>query len=230
MRPNLLKRKLTANVEEREYKWITSKSIHPSIHPLPCCFCYTKPKPMEAKLLHSLVIKPPLPTTLTLTKHSTTVNYPIFSPCRRKQLKFDPISSSSSSSSNTDESRVPDSNSLPRPQITPPPETVEVRFRRRSKRRSRQQRDDDDNGDRRVAKAAEKAPVKKWEDMSAAEKVMELYVGEKGLLFWLNKFAYASIFIVIGGWIFFRFVGPSLNLYQLDSPPLSPDSLFKGSS
>ena len=74
-------------------------------------------------------------------------------------------------------------------------------------------------------------PVKKkWEDMSMAEKAVEQYMGEKGVLYWLNKFAYASIFIVIGGWILFRFVGPSLNLYQLDTPPLAPGSMFKGSS
>lgn len=65
--------------------------------------------------------------------------------------------------------------------------------------------------------------------MSVAEKATELYMGEKGLLFWLNKFAYASIFIVIGAWILFRFVGPALDLYQLDSVPLSPASMFKGS-
>jgi hypothetical protein len=39
---------------------------------------------------------------------------------------------------------------------------------------------------------------KKWEEMSLAEKALELYVGEKGMLFWLNKFAYASIFIMAG--------------------------------
>lgn len=71
--------------------------------------------------------------------------------------------------------------------------------------------------------------VKKWDDMSLSEKAMELYMGEKGMLFWLNKFAYASIFIMIGAWILFRFVGPAINLYQLDSSPLSPSSVFKGS-
>lgn len=86
-------------------------------------------------------------------------------------------------------------------------------------------------GDGRVATKAKAPPPppKEWESMSLNEKAVELYMGEKGLLFWLNKFAYASIFIVIGGWILFRFVGPSLNLYQLDTPPLSPQSMFKGS-
>lgn len=79
------------------------------------------------------------------------------------------------------------------------------------------------------AKASEKPP-KKWEDMSLTEKAIELYVGEKGALFWLNKFAYASIFIMIGAWIVFRFVGPALNLYQLDAPPLAPTDTFKGPS
>lgn len=69
---------------------------------------------------------------------------------------------------------------------------------------------------------------KKWEEMSVAEKAVDLYMGEKGALFWLNKFAYASIFIMIGAWIVFRFVGPALNLYQLDTPPLSPTAILKG--
>ncbi|OEL25935.1 hypothetical protein BAE44_0013048 [Dichanthelium oligosanthes] len=70
---------------------------------------------------------------------------------------------------------------------------------------------------------------KEWEEMSLAEKAVELYVGEKGLLFWLNKFAYASIFIMVGAWILFRFVGPSLGFYQLDAPPLPPAAVFSGS-
>jgi hypothetical protein len=69
---------------------------------------------------------------------------------------------------------------------------------------------------------------KKWEEMSLAEKALELYVGEKGMLFWLNKFAYASIFIMAGAWILFRFVGPSLGLYQLDAPPLAPTAVLGG--
>ncbi|GJN39351.1 hypothetical protein PR202_gb28462 [Eleusine coracana subsp. coracana] len=74
-------------------------------------------------------------------------------------------------------------------------------------------------------KEKQRAP-KKWEEMSLAEKALELYVGEKGMLFWLNKFAYASIFIMVGAWILFRFVGPSLGFYQLDAPPLPPTAVF----
>ncbi|KAL8035001.1 hypothetical protein ABFX02_12G068400 [Erythranthe guttata] len=107
------------------------------------------------------------------------------------------------------------------PPITPPG-SVEIRFKRGSRRR-KQEGDGDTN---RIG--SKKAPVPKdWESMTLNEKLLELYVGEKGALFWLNKFAYASIFIVIGGWIVFRFVGPALNLYQLDTPPLAPTAMFK---
>lgn len=56
----------------------------------------------------------------------------------------------------------------------------------------------------------------------AEKKLNELYMGERGFLFWINKFAYASVFILIGGWIVFRIVGPALGLYQLagDGPRL----------
>jgi len=70
---------------------------------------------------------------------------------------------------------------------------------------------------------------KTWDEMSLGEKAYELYVGEKGALFWLNKFAYASIFIMAGAWILFRFVGPATGLYQLDAPPLAPTDVLRGS-
>ncbi|KAM0846376.1 hypothetical protein ACQ4PT_055710 [Festuca glaucescens] len=81
-----------------------------------------------------------------------------------------------------------------------------------------------------AAPRREKQRKKKgWDEMSLAEKAMELYVGEKGALFWLNKFAYASIFIMAGAWILFRFVGPLTGLYQLDAPPLAPTDVLRGS-
>ncbi|CAN6481805.1 unnamed protein product [Victoria cruziana] len=103
---------------------------------------------------------------------------------------------------------------------------VEIRFRRGTRRRARLYRDEGAN-----PPVARKRPAepKDWDSMTLSEKAMELYLGEKGALFWLNKFAYASIFIVIGGWILFRFVGPYLGLYQLDGSPLSPSDVFKGS-
>ncbi len=51
--------------------------------------------------------------------------------------------------------------------------------------------------------------------MDVVEKVSQLYVGDRGLLFWLNKIAYASVFVVIGGWAVVRIVLPALGLYKL---------------
>lgn len=102
---------------------------------------------------------------------------------------------------------------------------VEIRFKRGSRRRMREEGSGEGGGQN--SKKAETVQ-KPWEEMTLNEKALELYVGEKGLLFWLNKLAYASIYIVIGGWILFRFVGPALNLYQLDTPPLDPKNILKG--
>ncbi|KAK4262075.1 hypothetical protein QN277_027684 [Acacia crassicarpa] len=170
----------------------------------------------------------------SLIIRSTPNHSHTFFPQRHRFLKFNLIACSTpDSGGNTNVSDgnngVPDSvQSTTRPQ----PGAVEIRFRRRSRRQARQPRDDGaaSNAARATkAKVSESSP-KKWAEMSLTEKAIELYAGEKGLLFWLNKFAYASIFIMIGAWILFRFVGPSLNLYQLDSPPLPPSSIFKGSS
>lgn len=54
-----------------------------------------------------------------------------------------------------------------------------------------------------------------WEAMSLPQKISELYLGRRGLLFWANKIAFASVFVVVGGWVVFRFVGPALGLYKL---------------
>ncbi|OIW09647.1 hypothetical protein TanjilG_28246 [Lupinus angustifolius] len=145
-------------------------------------------------------------------------------------LRFNPISCTSNTNTNTN-TKDNDNDNDATNSVTAPllPGDVEVRFRRRSRRKSRQERE---NGSvsSSVKPLKEKAAPKKWDDMSLSEKAIELYVGEKGALFWLNKFAYASIFIMIGAWIVFRFVGPALNLYQLDAPPLSPTDVLKGSS
>ncbi|XP_038882758.1 uncharacterized protein LOC120073915 [Benincasa hispida] len=182
---------------------------------------------MEAISLHRfLASKPPL---LTINPHKLSPishNQIFFPSLRHHRLpRIKPINAT-----DTDGDTAPPP---VQPAITPP-ETVEVRFRKRSRRRPKQEREDGGGGAMGNGRPR-KAPVeigsnkpKKWEEMSVGEKAMEVYMGEKGLLFWLNKFAYASIFIMIGGWVLFRFVGPSLNLYQLDTPPLSPTAVFKG--
>ncbi|KAJ9511921.1 hypothetical protein QJQ45_004494 [Haematococcus lacustris] len=44
-----------------------------------------------------------------------------------------------------------------------------------------------------------------FDNMTLGDKqITELYLGRRGILFWANKAAYASVFIVIGGWVIFR--------------------------
>ncbi|CAK7334293.1 unnamed protein product [Dovyalis caffra] len=182
---------------------------------------------MEVNILQFLPSQPPPLTIPTHSNRSTLAPPPttartethFFLLRRRRSLRLNATNSSTSS----DEKTPP----VQPPTVTPP-DTVEIRFKRGSRRRTRQQKEGDGVGVSQSVKVKASAP-KKWEDMSLSEKAVELYVGEKGMLFWLNKFAYASIFIVIGGWILFRFVGPALNLYQLDTAPLSPSSILKGS-
>ncbi|KAI4331393.1 hypothetical protein MLD38_029583 [Melastoma candidum] len=166
---------------------------------------------METRLLHSLSPKPQrlLPRQSTYFPRQT--RFRIRASADKKQPPPDPPVLSQVSP-------------------LPEPEPLEIRYRRRSRKR-RQLREEDiigSAGKRELAARTKPPEPNKWEDMTVVEKAVELYMGEKGLLFWLNKFAYASIFIVIGGWVLFRFVGPSLNLYQLDTPPLSPQSILKG--
>ncbi|KAK7262950.1 hypothetical protein RJT34_30532 [Clitoria ternatea] len=167
-----------------------------------------------------------------LTKNSLPSRHTlIFVPLRHGSHRFNPISCTSESSSNNSSvsntnNDDGDSNSVQAPTTTPQPSPVEISFRRRSRRQARRQREDEAVSSSMRAKVME-SPPKKWEDMTLGEKAVELYMGEKGALFWLNKFAYASIFIMIGGWILFRFVGPALNIYQLDTPVLAPTDVFK---
>ncbi|XP_061999444.1 uncharacterized protein LOC133716802 [Rosa rugosa] len=178
---------------------------------------------MEAKLLHLLASKPVAPPNLALALAKPTCNH-IFPPTRPHHLRITPICSSSDGGSSTSPDTT-DRNSAPTPT-----DTVGIRFKKRSRKKAKQQREQregEGSGERFIK--AEAAVPKKWEEMSLGEQALELYLGEKGLLYWINKFAYASIFIVIGAWILFRFVGPALNLYQLDSAPLSPSAILKGS-
>ncbi|CAJ1942373.1 unnamed protein product [Sphenostylis stenocarpa] len=168
-------------------------------------------------------------TILTRRSLPSSRHNQIFLPHRQGSFSFNPIcctttdnnSSSSSSNNNTTNG---DAKSVKAP-IATPENPVELSFRRRSRRQARRQKERE-NAMQSTGRMVE-SPPKKWEEMSLGEKAVELYVGEKGALFWLNKFAYASIFIMIGGWILFRFVGPAFNLYQLDGPPLSPTDVLK---
>ncbi|XP_049357447.1 uncharacterized protein LOC125822117 [Solanum verrucosum] len=148
-------------------------------------------------------------------KHFTPLPIQLFSKSQYRHVVRFPIKCSSSSDNGNESQPVT------------PPNTVGIRIRRRPSKRQRQKEEEIINAGKQAVKP--KPPPKDWESMNLTEKAIELYVGEKGLLFWLNKFAYASIFIIIGGWILFRFVGPAFDLYQLDTPtPLAPESMFKG--
>ncbi|KAL8123645.1 hypothetical protein AgCh_011576 [Apium graveolens] len=154
-----------------------------------------------------------LPTKFPL-HHSTQLHH-------QHSLSLPPLKSSTDSTNNNITSTPKDG------EVAAPssPEVAPIRFKRVSRRRARQQ-----ELEQSTPAPKQPKPPKEWEAMTLNEKALELYVGEKGLLFWLNKFAYASIYIIIGAWICFRFVGPALNLYQLDAPPLSPTDVLKGSS
>ncbi|XP_020593010.1 LOW QUALITY PROTEIN: uncharacterized protein LOC110033389 [Phalaenopsis equestris] len=169
--------------------------------------------------MESRLIFPPFPSKL---HHS---NPPTPSPNTRHL----PILCSSASPNNNSQ-HISTNNG--KSKETKPPPNLNIRYRARSRRQMAKQEKKQKQGEEEEEEGLQKEPKpskkKKWEEMKLSEKALEVYMGEKGLLFWVNKFAYASIFVVIGGWILFRFLGPSLGLYQLDSPPLSPSSLLKG--
>lgn len=137
-----------------------------------------------------------------------------------------PINCTSSSNTKDDN----DAASVKAPTTAATDQEPKLRIRTISRRQARRQREINGTVTKSLEKPKKEKVPKKWEEMNLTEKAMELYVGEKGALFWLNKFAYASIFIMIGAWILFRFVGPALDIYQLDKPLLSPTDVLKGSS
>lgn len=64
-----------------------------------------------------------------------------------------------------------------------------------------------------------------WDDMNPVQKAGELWAGKRGALFWANKSAWASLFIIGGAWVLFRIVGPLTGLYTLKNDLLSPPNL-----
>ncbi|KAM7250837.1 hypothetical protein ACFE04_022720 [Oxalis oulophora] len=179
---------------------------------------------MESYFLPSKTSPPPQTTTILPSPATTRpqhVQLPLLR--SRKSLR---LTSTNGTTNDTSENNVQPPPQLPQAVAAPPQKVTEIKFRRRSKRQTKQMKEDAFSSTNTETRPP--AIPKKWEDMTLSEKALEIYVGEKGMLFWLNKFAYASIYIVIGGWILFRFVGPALNFYQLDTPPLSPTAILKG--
>lgn len=67
-----------------------------------------------------------------------------------------------------------------------------------------------------------------WDNMDPPKKIYELYTGKRGLLFWASKLSYASLFVLGGAWVLFRFVGPALGLYKLANDISAPGPLDGG--
>lgn len=53
-----------------------------------------------------------------------------------------------------------------------------------------------------------------WEGMSATEKVTELYLGRRGILFWSSQLAWYGAISLGVAWALFR-IGGAMGLYQL---------------
>lgn len=58
--------------------------------------------------------------------------------------------------------------------------------------------------------------------MGPFAKAWQIYAGDRGALFWANKFAYTSVFVIGFAWILFRVVFPALGLYQLTNDISTP--------
>lgn len=54
-----------------------------------------------------------------------------------------------------------------------------------------------------------------WEQMPLDRKATELYLGQRGMLFWATKAAWASSIGLGVVWVLFRLVLPNLGVYQL---------------
>jgi hypothetical protein len=62
-----------------------------------------------------------------------------------------------------------------------------------------------------------------WEQMDLAEKITELYLGRRGMLFWASEVAWKGAIALGVAWALFR-IGGAVGLYQLQGdltpPPL----------
>ncbi|PNT75576.1 LOW QUALITY PROTEIN: hypothetical protein BRADI_1g35210v3 [Brachypodium distachyon] len=186
-----------------------------------------------------------LPSPLPLLLHRPSSSKPLLLPHTLHRRHFTPKAAPDGNSGDSPTAAAPEPTTDAAPSAAPASSSkpTNVKDRLRSRNQSRRVQDaypvevrmmkgkekrNDSAGPRREKPQAQRRR-KEWDEMSLGEKALELYVGEKGALFWLNKFAYASIFIMAGAWILFRFVGPATGLYQLDAPPLAPTDVLRGS-
>lgn len=59
-----------------------------------------------------------------------------------------------------------------------------------------------------------------WDEMPLSQKLSELYLGRRGLLFWANKLAWGAVITIGGAWVLFR-IGGAIGLYQLANPDIT---------
>lgn len=60
-----------------------------------------------------------------------------------------------------------------------------------------------------------------WEQMSLPEKVAELYLGQRGMLFWATELSWKAAIALGVAWVLFR-VGGAVGLYQLQGDLTMP--------
>ncbi len=61
-----------------------------------------------------------------------------------------------------------------------------------------------------------------WDEMSVPEKIGELYLGQRGILFWTSQLAWYGSGVLVAAWVVFRIVLPNLGLYKLNGDLLPP--------
>ena len=62
-----------------------------------------------------------------------------------------------------------------------------------------------------------------WDQMDPIAKFTEIYLGQRGILFWSTKLATNGVIALAVAWALFRFVGPALGLYQLTNDISTPN-------
>mmetsp|Transcript_8019 Transcript_8019/g.29637 ORF Transcript_8019/g.29637 Transcript_8019/m.29637 type:complete len:203 (-) Transcript_8019:3763-4371(-) len=54
-----------------------------------------------------------------------------------------------------------------------------------------------------------------WDNMTRGEKAYQLYMGEKGFLYWITQLTLYASGLVVVAWVCVRFLGPAFGLYKV---------------
>jgi hypothetical protein len=63
-----------------------------------------------------------------------------------------------------------------------------------------------------------------WESMSLPERIAELYLGRRGMLFWATELSWKAAIALGVAWVLFR-LGGAVGLYTLQGDLLAPPPL-----